>query len=53
MKYFLSLILLFFINCNSKDELERKPNVILIMADEYRKLINSFTIYRWAPVNTK
>ena len=34
MKYFLSFILLVFINCNSKDELKQKPNVILIMADD-------------------
>ena len=34
MKYFLSFILLVFINCNSKDGLKQKPNVILIMADD-------------------
>jgi arylsulfatase A len=34
MKYFLGFILLVLINCNSKDELMQKPNVILIMADD-------------------
>jgi arylsulfatase A len=49
MKYFLSFILLVFINCNSKDELKQKPNVILIMADDigFECLsINGSTSYR-------